>query len=185
MTDESDVTDGSEASDTPGIRVATAADLDAIVEVHRAAFGRDAEGLLVRRLVEAGRGTVSLVAVDSDDTVLGHVLFSPVTVEEGDDGKSLCLAPVAVHPDVQRQGIGHALIEEGIGACFVNDARAVFVLGSPAYYTQFGFGKASAHGLRDASESGNAFQVMPLTIEGLAGYKGCVSYAPEFALGDL
>jgi putative acetyltransferase len=117
--------------------------------------------------------------------VLGHVLFSPVTIEEGDDGKSLGLAPIAVHPDHQRQGIGHALVEEGIGACFVQDARAVFVLGSPGYYTQFGFGKASAHELRDAFEGGNAFQVLPLTIEGLAGYRGRVDYAPEFAEKEL
>ena len=153
------------------VRAATAADLDAIVEIHRVAFGRDAEADLVRRLVAAGRASISLVAVDEEDTVLGHVLFSPVTIEEGDDGKSLGLAPVAVHPDHQRQGIGHDLVEEGIGACFVQDARAVFVLGSPAYYTQFGFAKASAHDLRDAYEGGNAFQVLPLTIDGLAGYR--------------
>jgi putative acetyltransferase len=167
------------------VRAATADDLDAIVEIHRAAFRRDAEADLVRRLIAAGRASISLVAVDDADTVLGHVLFSPVVIEEGDDGKSLGLAPIAVHPDHQRQGIGHALVEEGIGACFVQDARAVFVLGSPAYYTQFGFGKASAHDLRDAFEGGNAFQVLPLTIEGLAGYRGRVDYAPEFAEKEL
>lgn len=163
------------------VRAATADDLDAIVDIHRAAFGRDAEADLVRRLVAAGRAAISLVAVDDEDTVLGHVLFSPVTIEEGDDGKSLGLAPVAVHPDHQRQGLGHDLIEEGIGACFVQDARAVFVLGSPAYYTQFGFTKASVHDLHDAYEGGNAFQVLPLTIDGLSGYRGRVNYAPEFA----
>lgn len=167
------------------VRAATVDDLDAIVEIHRAAFGRDAEADLVRRLISAGRAAISLVAVDEADTVLGHVLFSPVTIEEGDDGKSLGLAPVAVHPDHQRQGIGHDLVEEGIGACFVQDARAVFVLGSPAYYTQFGFAKASAHDLRDAYEGGNAFQVLPLTIDGLAGYRGRVDYAPEFAAKGL
>ena len=170
---------------TTEVRAATADDLDAIVAIHRAAFGREAEADLVRRLVAAGRASISLVAVDDAETVLGHVLFSPVTIEEGDDGKSLGLAPIAVHPDHQRQGIGHALVEEGIGACFVQDARAVFVLGSPAYYTQFGFGKASAHELRDAFEGGNAFQVLPLTIEGLAGYRGRVDYAPEFAKKEL
>lgn len=167
------------------VRAATVADLEAIVAVHRAAFGRDAEAELVRRLIGAGRDTISLVATDDDDAVIGHVLFSPVTVEEGDDGKALGLAPVAVLPGRQRQGIGHALIEEGIGACFVQDARAIFVLGSPAYYTKFGFSKASAHGLHDTYEGGNAFQVLALTIDGLAGYRGRVEYAPEFANGGL
>ena len=167
------------------VRAAGIADLEAIVAVHRAAFGRDAEAELVKRLIGAGRDTISLVAVDEDDAVIGHVLFSPVTVEEGDDGKALGLAPVAVLPDHQRQGIGHALIEEGIGACFVQDARAIFVLGSPAYYTKFGFSKASTHGLHDSYEGGNAFQVLALTIDGLAGYRGRVNYAPEFAEGEL
>ena len=165
------------------VRAATAADLDAVLAVHRAAFCRDAEAHLVSRLVEAGRDTISLVAVDDDGAVVGHVLFSPLTVEEGDDGKALGLAPVAVLPTHQRQGIGRALIEEGIGACFVRDARAVFVLGSPAYYASFGFTKASAHGLHDTFQGGNAFQVLALTVDGLGGYRGRVDYAPEFSEG--
>ncbi|HEY4293303.1 N-acetyltransferase [Luteibacter sp.] len=165
------------------VRAATAADLDAIVGVHRAAFCREAEAGLVKRLVQAGRDTISLVAVDDEDVVLGHVLFSPVTVEEGDDGKALGLAPVAVLPDHQRQGIGRTLIEEGIGACFVRDARAIFVLGSPAYYAGFGFAKASSHGLHDAFQGGNAFQVLALTVDGLGDYRGRVDYAPEFSEG--
>jgi putative acetyltransferase len=167
------------------VRAATVADIEAIVAVHRAAFGRDAEGELVRRLIAAGRDVISLVAVDEEDAVIGHVLFSPVSIEEGDDGKALGLAPVAVLPDHQRQGVGRDLIEEGIGACFVQEARAIFVLGSPAYYTAFGFSKASSHNLHDTYDGGNAFQVLPLTVEGLAGYRGRVQYAPEFAEGEL
>ncbi|MDF4026794.1 N-acetyltransferase [Luteibacter sp. PPL201] len=163
------------------VRTARHTDLDAIVAVHDAAFGRPTEGHLVRRLVEADQAVISLVAVDDDDAVIGHALFSPVRIEHGDDGKALGLAPVAVHPEHQRRGVGRALIEEGIGACFVADARAVFVLGSPAYYPAFGFTKASDHGLHDAFEGGNAFQVLPLTVQGLDGYRGRVDYASVFS----
>jgi putative acetyltransferase len=163
------------------VRAAVAADLEAVVAIHDAAFGRPSEGQLVRRLVESGKALISLVAVDDHDQPIGHVLFTRVAIERGDDGKALGMAPVAVHPDHQRQGIGRALVEEGIGACFVQDARAVFVLGSPLYYGTFGFAKASAHGLHDATESGNAFQVLPLTVDGLAGYGGRVDYTHEFA----
>jgi putative acetyltransferase len=165
---------------TVDIRPATPADLNAIFAVHRAAFGRDAEAELVRRLHDTGRATVSLVA-DFEGTIIGHVLFSPVTIEHGDDGKALGLAPVAVLPTHQRQGIGHALIEEGIGACFVADARAIVVLGAPGYYARFGFSRASVHGLSDTYGGGHAFQVLPLTIDGLGDYRGRVDYAPEFA----
>lgn len=87
------------------VRAATATDLEAILAVHRAAFGRDAEAGLVRRLVAAGRDTISLVAVDEGDAVLGHVLFSPVTVEEGDDGKALGLALSPCCPGTSAKGL--------------------------------------------------------------------------------
>jgi putative acetyltransferase len=162
------------------IRPATAADLDAILAVQRAAFGRDAEAALVRRLHDAGRASVSLVA-DDDGAIVGHVMFSPVTVEHGDDGQALGLAPVGVLPARQHQGIGHALIEEGLGACFGADARAVFVLGTPGYYARFGFVRASAFGLVDTYGGDDAFMVLPMTIDGLGTYRGRVDYAAEFA----
>jgi putative acetyltransferase len=162
------------------IRPAVAADLEAICAVHRAAFGRDAEADLVRRLHAADRAAVSLVA-EHEGAVVGHVLFSQVSVEHGDDGHVLGLAPVGVLPAWQHQGIGHALIEEGIGATFMVDARAIVVLGTPGYYARFGFSKASTHGLSEANHGGDAFMILPMTVDALEGYRGRVDYAPEFA----
>jgi putative acetyltransferase len=160
------------------IRAATPADLPAILAVHRAAFGRDDEAVLVQRLHDAGRAAVSLVA-EHEGVIVGHVLFSPVTIEQGDDGKALGLAPVAVVPGHQHEGVGHALIEEGIGACFVADTRAIVVLGAPNYYARFGFSRASTHGLTYGDST--AFMVLALTVDGLGEYRGRVDYAPEFA----
>jgi putative acetyltransferase len=160
------------------IRAATPADLAAILAVHRAAFARDDEAALVQRLHDAGRAAVSLVA-EREGAIVGHVLFSPVTIEHGDDGKALGLAPVAVLPAQQHEGVGHALIEEGIGACFVADARAIVVLGAPNYYARFGFSRASTHGLTHGDNA--AFMVLALTVDGLGAYRGRVDYSAEFA----
>jgi putative acetyltransferase len=165
---------------TAEIRPAVAADLEAICAVHRAAFGRDVEADLVRRLHAADRAAISLVA-EYEGTIVGHVLFSPVTVEHGDDGHVLGLAPVSVLPAWQHQGIGRELIEEGIGATFMVDARAIVVRGTPGYYARFGFSKASGHGLSDAADSGDAFLILPMTVNALDAYRGRVDYAPEFA----
>ena len=160
------------------IRAATPADLAAILAVHRTAFARDDEAALVQRLHDAGRAPVSLVA-EHEGAIVGHVLFSPLTIEHGDDRKALGLAPVAVLPAQQHEGVGHALIEEGIGACFVADARAIVVLGAPNYYARFGFSRASTHGLTHGDNT--AFMVLALTVDGLGAYRGRVDYSAEFA----
>src|SRR5262245_38064758 len=115
------------------IRPERAGDEAAIRAVHRSAFPADAEARLVDRLRANGKARVSLVA-EADGLVVGHVLFSPVTVE----GRSTCvglgLAPLAVAPDHQRRGVGSALVREGLAACRRQGCGFVVVLGHPAYY---------------------------------------------------
>lgn len=131
------------------IRPETAADYDAMGEVTRLAFGRQEEARLVEEL-RALAGFIpelSLVAVSGRE-VVGHVLFSLVAIETGDgDIPALALAPVSVRPDRQRQGIGSALIREGLGRCRRLGHEIVVVLGHPSYYPRFGFTPARAKGL--------------------------------------
>jgi len=116
-------------------------DAAAIHAVHAAAFPSDAEARLVDALRDAGHAAVSLVALESK--IVGHVLFSPT---RSNQGRGVGLAPLAVLPQYQRQGIGAALASAGIGACRSAGYDYIVVLGEPAYYRRFGFRRARDFG---------------------------------------
>jgi putative acetyltransferase len=129
-------------------------DRQAILEIHRAAFGGDVEPKLVDALHDSGDAEISLVAV-ADGEVIGHVLFSRLDAPL----RALALAPVAVAPERQRQGVGSDLI--GAGLCTAKQAgwQAVFVLGEPAYYTRFGFDVDAAKSF-DCPYAGDYFMAL-------------------------
>jgi len=160
------------------VRPEAAADLAGIAAVHRAAFPTDLESRLVDALRDAGRLVVSDVA-EADGAIVGHVAFSPVTVE-GIDLGGIGLAPLAVLPAWQRRGVGSALVPAGLAACRGLGYRFVVVLGDPAYYGRFGFARADALGLTNEYHPGPEFQVLALAADGLPS-PGLVRYAPEFA----
>jgi putative acetyltransferase len=93
---------------------------------------------LVDVLRRRGELALSLVAVSADGTIIGHIGFSPATIDQADCGW-FQMAPVSVDPSVQFQGIGSALIGAGIDRLRGNGARGVAVVGNPAYYERFGF----------------------------------------------
>ena len=68
---------------------------------------------LYRLLRAAGALTLSLVAVDGADGLVGHVAFSPVTIA-GRAGRWYGLGPISVRPSRQRSGIGARLMDEGL-----------------------------------------------------------------------
>jgi len=145
------------------IRAETTADIAAIHTVEALAFGREGEAILVDNLRELNQEFISLVASDAE-TLVGHICFSRVSIEGSPEaGRLLALAPLAVLPDRQRQGIGSILVEEGLRECRRRDADAVFVVGDPAYYSRFGFRPASQCGVRcEFVVSDEAFRVIEL-----------------------
>jgi len=98
------------------------------------------EGAIVDALRASGMLAVSLVAED-DGAIVGHVAFSPVTID-GHDRGWFGLGPVAVDPRFQRQGIGARLIEAGLAQLREAGAQGCVVLGDPGYYARFGFASA-------------------------------------------
>jgi putative acetyltransferase len=155
------------------------ADVDAIVE---AAFERADEARLVAALREIAQPRISLVA-EAAGRVVGHVFFSPVRIEpEPSEAPAVCgLAPLAVQPGLQRQGVGSALVHEGLERCAELGWRAVFVVGDPGYYSRFGFVLAAPLGFRYESEAfDSAFQVLELAPGCLARCRGWVRYHDAF-----
>ena len=165
------------------IRPFGSGDAQAVREVHLKAFaGSEVEARLVESLHTAGAAPVSLVAVDeASKGVVGHVLFSPVEVDNGGSSiRVVGLAPVGVLPEYQGQGVGSRLIRAGLEACRGAAYDAVVVLGEPGYYSRFGFERASGHGLGNEYGVDHEFMVAELRSEVLDGVEGTVRYRPEF-----
>lgn len=162
------------------VRPETAADIPAIWQVNQQAFDAPAEADLVDALRTQGYVRLSLVAV-VEAQVVGHVLFSRLPIA-GSAGSvaALALAPVAVLPEFQRQGIGSQLIEAGLKQCTEQGERIVIVLGEPAYYGRFGFSAKLAEPLQ-SPYAGRYFQALELAPGALQGITGAVEYPPPFA----
>lgn len=160
------------------VRPETPADVAAIHRVHTVSFPTPAEARLVDALRAAGRLTVSLLAVDGN-VVVGHVAFSPVTLERSAAG--LGLAPVAVLRTHRRRSVAADLIRAGLARCRATGSGFVVLLGEPDYYARFGFRPASAWRLQDEYGGGAAFQALELAPHAIPSDGGLVRYAPEFA----
>lgn len=157
-------------------------DLTAIHAVETAAFGQVNEARLVDDLRNAGALTFSAVAV-LEERIVGHIAYSPVTIEGGRERfPALALAPMAVLPDCQRQGIGSALIQWSLNECRRDGHELVIVLGHPEYYPRFGFVPAMPFGVRcPFAVPTEAFLLLELQPGSLGGRQGTVRYRPEFA----
>lgn len=124
------------------IRSETEFDAGAINEVTAAAFktleiSNHTEQFIIEALRAAKALTLSLVA-EMDGRVVGHVAFSPVTISDGTT-HWYGLGPVSVLPAYQRQGIGKALIREGLSRLKALNAQGCCLVGHPDYYRKFGF----------------------------------------------
>ena len=124
------------------IRDETNADVGPITEVTVAAFktleiSNNTEQFIIMALRAAGALTVSLVA-ELGGCVIGHVAFSPVTISDGTPDW-YGLGPVSVLPAYHRQGIGTALIQEGLSRLKKQNAAGCCLVGHPDYYRKFGF----------------------------------------------
>jgi putative acetyltransferase len=162
------------------IRAETAADIPAVRRVNELAFGQPNEADLVDKLRAAAHPHISLVAA-SQGQVVGHIFFSPVTIKAADsESVILGLAPMAVLPEYQNQGIGSQLVREGLQECQRIGCDVVIVLGHPEYYPRFGFLPASQKGLRcEYPVPDEVFMVAELKPNALSA-RGLVKYCPEF-----
>jgi putative acetyltransferase len=164
----------------PLIREERQADVERIHAVNLAAFETTTEADLVKALRERATPLISLVAED-DANIIGHILFSPVTLADEPGLLLMGLAPMAVVPSRQRQGIGSSLVREGLERCRQLNAVAVVVLGHPEFYPRFGFAPASRLSLRseyDVPEG--VFMVHEFRDGALSGRSGTIRYHSAF-----
>jgi putative acetyltransferase len=157
-------------------------DIKQIYSVNEQAFGVSTEAGIVDTIRENCPDTLSLVAED-DGEIVGHVFFSPAEIEwSGKIIRGMGLAPMAVRPDRQRQGIGSQLVKAGLEILEEQGCSYVIVLGHPGFYTKFGFEPASKYGLTCQWEGvpDEAFMVIAMELSSLLGVKGVAKYRDEF-----
>ncbi|MBX4870801.1 N-acetyltransferase [Rhizobium bangladeshense] len=160
------------------VRYETPADIEAIQNVTSAAFkpmpyseGTEAE--IIRKLRLSGDLAISLVA-EEDGEILGHVAFSPVTINGVHVGW-FGLGPISVTPERQRQGIGRALMAKGLALLKAMGASGCALIGNPEVYSGAGFssdGQLTYHDL-------NTRFVQRIVFRGAAP-SGTLRFAPAF-----
>ena len=166
------------------IRPETPDDSRPVRQINELAFGQPAEADLVDKLRRTCADALSLVADDGE--VVGHILFTPVVVQGTEQRLAgMGLAPMAVRPDRQRQGVGSQLVRRGLELLSERGCPFVVVVGHPEYYPRFGFAPASKHGLLSQWEGmpDAAFMVLVLDAQAMAGASGVAKYRDEFNEG--
>lgn len=164
------------------IREACNNDLEDIMNVETDAFGQDEEAELVRNLLNdpTAKPLLSLLAFENDEAV-GHVLFTKASLDSRDELSIMIMAPLAVVPESQRQGVGKALIARGLEILKERSTDLVFVLGDWNYYMRRGFVPATRRGFEAPypieKKHEDAWMVQALTEDLIGSVSGRIKIA--------
>jgi putative acetyltransferase len=156
-------------------------DIAVIHQINEQAFGQRAEANLVDALRRNGKITLSLVA-DDNGRVVGHILFSSVVIDaEEKQLRGVGLAPMAVSPERQNEGIGSRLVERGLQMLREAGHPFIVVLGHPDFYPRFGFIPASRFNVKSEYDvRDEVFMAMELQVGALQGIAGTAKYQLKF-----
>ena len=118
-------------------------DLDSILTVIETAFS-DEENKVIMNLVqelhqETSSPSIKSLVAEVDNEMIGYVSFSPIFLKSDSSISGYILAPLAISPEHQKQGIGSSLIKSGINILTQDGAGVLLVYGDPAFYGRFGF----------------------------------------------
>lgn len=162
------------------IRTEEPKDYAAVHAVNVSAFETPAEANLVDALRKEAYPIVSLVAEDNG-AIVGHILFSPVSLSGHAGLKIMGLGPMAVAPEHQREGIGSALVRAGLERCKQIGFGAVVVLGHPQFYPRFRFSPSVRFGIGCEYEvPQDVFMVMEIQPGYLHDATGIIKYHTLF-----
>jgi putative acetyltransferase len=162
------------------IRLESPEDANSVRSINERAFPAGGEADLVDRLRLMIMPYISLVA-ELNGQVVGHALFTPVTVQNGNTWRAMALGPMAVLPDYQRSGIGSQLVKAGLSECLKKGEPVVFVLGHPQFYPKFGFRPAQPKGFTcEWDVPDNTFMYVELKPGSIRSRAGKVIYHPAF-----
>lgn len=163
------------------VRPEKAADWANVAALTRTVFNTPDEALLNDALRQQTQDYIALVA-EQHGNIVGHIMFSPVQLENAKQIIMMALAPMVVSKVLQQHGIGSALVRAGLEACFQNKVDAVVVLGHASYYPKFGFVPASHFAISCPWQvPDEVFMLLELTPGVMKNASGTVQYLPAFA----
>ncbi len=170
------------------VRPENAVDAPAIAEVILRAFqslsySDHTEQVMVDRLRASNAYLPPLAMVaEIANQIVGHIMLTRVAIRDGETSfASLALAPLSVLPEFQNRGVGTALVKEAHKRALHLGFSSVIVLGTPHYYSQFGYVPLSSCNIRVPFEIREEnCMITPLTVDGLSGVRGVVEYPSEW-----
>jgi putative acetyltransferase len=166
------------------IKEETEADFADVYQLNRSAFGQESEATLVELLRNSNSFVPGLSLVATiENKVVGHILFTQIKIKNTSDNEyqSLALAPMAVKPELQNQGIGTALVTAGLAKARELGHLSVIVLGHENYYPRFGFQPAVKWNITSPFDvPSNTFMAIELIDGALKTVSGIVEYQKEF-----
>ncbi|MBM6995984.1 N-acetyltransferase [Paenibacillus sp. DXFW5] len=167
------------------IRTETERDFNEVYKLNYLAFGnREDESKLVERIRKSNEYIPELsIIAEMENEIVGHLLLSKAKVEDHENAYTvIVLAPIAVKPNRQKQGIGSRLIEEGIRRCRTLGYGIILLIGHPSYYPRLGFQPARKHGLdlKQFEVPDEVFMVYEVEEGKLKEIKGELKYPKAF-----
>jgi putative acetyltransferase len=161
------------------IRYELESDIKSIWAINASAFPTQAEANLVDAL-RSSADCISLVA-DIENEIVGHILFTPVSLVDSAGISIAGLAPMSVLSANQKTGIGSSLIQRGIEECVLKGYDAIVVLGHPDYYPKFGFIRSGNYGIKSEYDvPDDVFMIQELKLDALKHVKGVIKYHDAF-----
>lgn len=160
----------------------TPQDFTSVYTINHLAFGQEGESQLIEKIRKGDTfiPELSLVA-EEKKKIIGHILFSKINIIGAQTYPSLALAPMSVHPDFQKKGIGSQLITIGLQIAKNLNFEHIIVLGHKDYYPKFGFRNASNWKIRCPFEvPDDHFMAIELVEGSLENKDGLVEYPPVF-----
>ncbi len=149
-------------------------------ELNKRAFGEDLEARIVDALRANNGALLSLVAL-LDGRVVGHIMYSPVSIDGVATGAAL--GPMGVLPEHQNQGIGSQLVIAGNQELKEAAVPFIVVVGHSHYYPRFGFQPASNYRVRcEWDVPDDVFMILILDQEKMNGLTGLIKYRDEFKI---
>lgn len=127
---------------------------------------------------------LSFVALDQQNQhPVGYILFFPITLRNTQPNaiRIVALAPLAVLPSFQRQGIGKHLMKVGIEKVKEKGYDAIFVLGHTEYYSKEGFECTTKWNIACPFPINNPahFMALECTNNILSNFKGATLVYPK------